>query len=190
MKRRYAAVLDACVLVPMPLADTLLRLAEPPALFEARWTDDILTEVTRTLEGRFGKSPEQARYREAAMREFFPDALVHDYAGLVPEMRNHPKDRHVLAAAVACQANYLVTFNLRDFPVKAVDKFQVAVVGPSTFLKELWALDQTVVGARLQQQPAAIGISSDHLLSRLAKLVPGFVKVMGVEQSLGRGCDC
>jgi hypothetical protein len=26
----YAAVLDACVLVPMPLCDTLLRLAEDP----------------------------------------------------------------------------------------------------------------------------------------------------------------
>jgi hypothetical protein len=66
------ALLDACVLMPMPLADTLLRLAEPPALFEARSSDEILAEVPRTLETRFGKSPEKARYRNAAMREFFP----------------------------------------------------------------------------------------------------------------------
>jgi hypothetical protein len=32
MKHRPVALLDACVLVPMPLADTLLRLAEPPAV--------------------------------------------------------------------------------------------------------------------------------------------------------------
>jgi hypothetical protein len=30
VKSRPVAVLDACVLVPMPLADTLLRLADRP----------------------------------------------------------------------------------------------------------------------------------------------------------------
>jgi len=64
--------------IPMPLADTLLRLAEPPALVQARWSDEILQDVTRTIEGRFGKSPQKARYRESAMRTFFPDSLVID----------------------------------------------------------------------------------------------------------------
>ena len=108
----------------MPVADTFLRLAEPPALYEARWTDQILSEVTRTLVGRFGKTPEKARYREVAMREFFPDAIVDDYESLVPKMKNHPKDRHVLAAAVACSADYVVTFNLKDFPSQAADKYK------------------------------------------------------------------
>ena len=39
MKHRPVALLDACVLVPMPLADTPLRLAEPPAVFEPRWSE-------------------------------------------------------------------------------------------------------------------------------------------------------
>ncbi len=54
----------------MPVADTLLRLAEPPALYEPRWTDEILAEVSRTLVNRFGKARENAMYRESAMREF------------------------------------------------------------------------------------------------------------------------
>ena len=97
----------------MPVADTLLRLAEPPALYEARWTEQILAEVTRTLVGRFGKTPEKALYRESAMREFFRDSMVQNYEHLVARMTNDPKDRHVLAAAVACRADYLVTFNLK-----------------------------------------------------------------------------
>jgi hypothetical protein len=90
----------------MPLADTLLRLAEPPALYQPRWTDQILEEVKRTLIGRFRQSPKKAAYREAAMRTFFPHATVENFERLIPEMQNHPKDRHVLAAAVSCQANY------------------------------------------------------------------------------------
>ena len=85
----------------MPVADTLLRLAEPPALYEARWSSEIMAEVTRTLVSRFGKTPQKALYREAAMREFFPDSMVENYQRLIPEMETHPKDRHVLAAAVA-----------------------------------------------------------------------------------------
>lgn len=178
MKRRPVAVLDACVLVPMPLADTLLRLAEPPALFEARWSEEILAEVTRTLVGRFGKSPEKARYREAAMREYFPDSLVHSCGRLIPKMENHRKDRHVLAAAVECKGDYLVTFNLKDFPPEALTKYGVAAVGPSAFLRWLWTMDQSVLRVRLRAQAAAIGISDDLLLDRLASSVPGFAKVV------------
>jgi hypothetical protein len=108
----------------MPVADTLLRLAEPPALYEARWTGEILAEGTRTLVSRFGKTPQKARYREAAMREFFRDSLVENYESLIPEME-HPKDRHVLAAAVACRADCVVTFNLKDFPSRAVSRYKI-----------------------------------------------------------------
>lgn len=43
----YAVVLDACVLVPMSLCDTLLRLAEEPAMYRPLWSDEILAEVSR-----------------------------------------------------------------------------------------------------------------------------------------------
>lgn len=172
------AVLDACVLVPMPIADTLLRLADPPGLFEARWSEEILAEVSRTLIGRFGKSPETARYRENAIRDSFPDSLVVNYERLIAGMENHPKDRHVLAAAVECNADYLVTLNLKDFPAKAAEKYRIEVIGPSAFLNHLWDLDRSLIEQRLGEQAAAIGISRDILLNRLAKLVPGFVKVI------------
>jgi hypothetical protein len=45
-------VLDACVLANFSLCDTLLRLAEPPRLFEPKWTEEIIRETTRTLDRR------------------------------------------------------------------------------------------------------------------------------------------
>jgi hypothetical protein len=110
------------------------------------------------------------------MRRFFPNALVDNYQPLVGQMRNHPKDRHVLAAALTCQADYLVTFNLRDFPATAGDS--TAVVGPSAFLKYLWTLDRSAIMDRLQEQADAIGLSLDVLLERLAQSVPAFVDRM------------
>ena len=50
------------------------------------------------------------------MAAYFPDARVTSYEELIGSMTNHPKDRHVLAAAVAGRADVLVTENLKDFP--------------------------------------------------------------------------
>ena len=46
----YIAVLDTCVLAPMPLCDTLLRLAEEPAFYIPKWSDGILRELRSTLQ--------------------------------------------------------------------------------------------------------------------------------------------
>jgi predicted nucleic acid-binding protein len=159
----------------MPLADTLLRLAELPPVYEARWTDEILGEVTRTLLGKFGRSPAKVAYRELRMRASFPDAIVQGYEPLISTMENHPKDRHVLAAAVRCEADYLVTLNLKDFPAKAVEKYAVQVVGPSAFLRQLWAINGIGVRERLREQTAGIGTPITRLLDRLAESVPAFV---------------
>ena len=90
-------------------------------------------------------------------------------------MGNHPKDRHVLAAALACKADYLVTFNLRDFPATAGDL--TTVVGPSAFLKTLWKLDRSAVEG-LREQAEAIGFGVEELLDRLAQSVPAFVELL------------
>jgi hypothetical protein len=46
---RYAAVLDACVLVPVVLADTLLRVAEK-GLYRPVWSERILAEAREAIE--------------------------------------------------------------------------------------------------------------------------------------------
>lgn len=72
MKGARTVVLDACV--PMPLADTLLRLAAGPRLYQPKWTDQIMAEVSRTLRVKFGLSHEKALYRETEIRRYFPEA--------------------------------------------------------------------------------------------------------------------
>lgn len=67
----YTALLDACVLVPMSLCDTLLRLAEYPALYRPIWSGPILQEVGDALETKIKLTPEQRTYRLAQMTTAF-----------------------------------------------------------------------------------------------------------------------
>jgi hypothetical protein len=57
----YAALWDACVLVPICLCDTLLRLAEDPAMYRPLWSSEILREVGDALESKINLSPPQRR---------------------------------------------------------------------------------------------------------------------------------
>jgi hypothetical protein len=109
----------------MPLADTLLRLAAGPRLYLPKWSDQIMAEVTQTLQENFRLSPQKAMYRESEIRRHFPDAWIGDYEDLIPSMTNHHKDRHVLAAAARAGVRVIVTYNLRDFPSSSLTPYGI-----------------------------------------------------------------
>jgi len=88
------------------------------------------------------------------MRRAFPAAEVAAtaVARLLPVMTNDPKDRHVLAAAVASAADGIVTFNLRDFAADACDLYDIQVLHPDRFLTALYDLDPETVEAEVTAQ--------------------------------------
>lgn len=178
MKKESLVVLDACVLIPMPLADTLLRLAAGPRLYLPRWSDQIMEEVSRNLQENFGLSAEKAAYRESELRRHFPEAWIDGYEALIPAMKNHPKDRHVLAAAARVGAQIIVTYNLKDFPASSLEPHSITAQGPSTFLKNLYGKAPVKVMQTLESQAAAIGRTFPYLLSRLRINVPAFAEMI------------
>ena len=100
----------------MPVADTLLRLAEEPRLYEPKWSHMIMDEVTRNLVMKWNMPAGKARRREEALLRHFPEAWVEGFEPMIDGMTNDPKDRHVLATAVRCHADLIVTYNRRHFP--------------------------------------------------------------------------
>ena len=120
---QYIVVLDACVLAPMPIADTLLRLAEEPAFYTLRYTQ---TQVDRRIN---------------AMRTAFPDAAVTGYEDLTEAMKNDSKDRHVLAAEVRCGAHAIVSDNKKHFPAKALTPYGLECMSADEFIKHQYHLD-------------------------------------------------
>lgn len=174
----FVAVLDACVLIPMPLADTLLRLAAGPRLYLPKWTDRIMAEVSRNLQEDFGLRPDRAAYRESEIRKHFPEAWVQGYEELIPAMSNSPKDRHVLAAAVCSKAQAIVTYNATDFPTAALEPYSITVQGPSTFLLNLYDSDPFAVLETIKDQAAAIYKPVEYVLNRLRINVPHFIEIL------------
>ncbi len=173
----YIAVLDTCVLAPMPLCDTLLRLAEEPPLYIPKWTADIMRELRSTLL-RMGYSPSQAERRIVAMETAFDHARVESYGRLVNTMTNHPKDRHVLAAAVRCRANAVITHNTKDFPPKSTRPFHVEIVTPDHFLVNRFRRDAALIRQKLADQAVATKLPMEALLDKLGRTAPQFVKLL------------
>lgn len=136
----FPVVLDACVLLPMPTCDLLLRIADAKE-FRPLWSQGILDEVERNLQTKFNCTPQQASYRVDNMRRYFPDAEVHGYESLINTMGNDRKDRHVLAAAVRANADLIVTYNLKDFPEEALAPYDMSAVHPDHFLCDQFDLN-------------------------------------------------
>lgn len=175
---RPTAVIDANVLVQAPLRDTLLRLAEGPELYRPLWSEEILAEVRRTLEGQFGLAPNRVAHLESKLREHFPEAWIEGFELLVSEMTNDAKGRHVLAAAAHAKSRVLVTYNLKHFPLSSTKAWRVTAVGASLFLKGLYAKDPQAVVRVLREQARDIRRSFADQLRVLQKAVPGFVEVV------------
>lgn len=148
----FSAVLDANVLYPFSLRDTLLRLAELE-LYTPLWSERILEEMRRNLVER-QITEDQAERIVSAMRGAFEEADVDlaEIERLEPAMTNDPKDRHVLAAAVASGSEVVVTFNLDDFQDAACEPLGVEAVHPDDFLIDLHDLNPEGVRAALEQQ--------------------------------------
>lgn len=89
------------------------------------------------------------------MTRSFPDALVTGYESLTGGMANHPKDRHVLAAAARANAEVVVTFNLNDFPEAALKPYDVEAIHPDEFLLDQLDLYPGVTIDVLRHQAAS-----------------------------------
>jgi hypothetical protein len=176
-------VLDACILANFSLCDTLLRLAEPPRLYEPRWSEETIRETTRTLESKLGWPSSLTANLRAELRAHFVEAWIRGYEPLIPRMTNHGKDRHVLAAAVHGQVPIIVTFNLRHFRREHLEPWGIRALHPQEFLIEIFSQEHAVVIAKLEQQAADRRRSLLQLLDILSATAPEFVATVSATLS-------
>jgi len=128
-------LLDACVLVPT-LTRRMILAAAGQSAFQPLWSERILREW-RMAAAKSGPVAAMAVDGEIALLNAqYPRALVplpNDLA--IPELPD-PDDRHVLGAAIAGEADELLTFNTRDFPLRVLSQAGILRRHPDEFLLE------------------------------------------------------
>lgn len=130
--------LDACVLYPTVLREILMGAASE-GLFAPLWSARICEEWRRAAE-RLSPGDGAVAEGEIARLNFrWPEAQVpHDPALEARLWLPDPADIHVLATAIAGEAEGIVTLNLRDFPIRELAAYGLTPRHPDAFLHDLW----------------------------------------------------
>lgn len=176
----FGGILDANALFPIALCDTLLRAAVEQ-LYRPFWTVEILDEMERNLVQQQRTTAEAAKRRRRRMEAALPAAMVGGYQDLIPGLKNDPKDRHVLAAAIRAGAQVIVTQNLRHFPPAALAPYAIEAQSADMFLQYIFDIEPQIMVRIIREQAADLTRpprTVDQVLASLMTEVPGVVRAI------------
>ena len=104
------------------------------------------------------------------MNEALPYALLEDIPEITIELPD-PNDRHVLAAAIQIEADYIVTNNLRDFPNSILEPLGIKAIQPDDFIMLLVQSTPELVKIAIQMQRKNLihpALNTEQLWAELA----------------------
>jgi hypothetical protein len=148
---------DANVLYPAELRNFLMHLALI-GMFRAKWSTDVHREwIDSLLKNRPDLTRAQLERTRQLMDKAAPDALVTGYEHLIPGIvLADEQDRHVLAAAIQGGARVIVTCNLADFPIRALQPFNIEAQHPDEFILHLLNLAPALVAEAAENHRASL----------------------------------
>ena len=146
-QNRYTVLLDANVLYSVAISDALMEVVAT-GIYAAKWSQRIDQEWIKNLAKNRNRSEADFHTRRDQMHDACPDWEVPEEGWKVIEQCLHlpdPKDRHVLAAAIAGHADSIVTINIKDFPAAVLDPLGITVLHPDDFLLQQLELEPLFV---------------------------------------------
>lgn len=181
-----AAVVDASVWYSRHVRNALTWHALE-GIFAFHWSAEILAEVRRSLIKRNIEKHGEPRENRvdavigrvtSALSQLQPQAEVPASAVIanLGKATNHREDRHVLAAAIATNAQFVVTENLRHFKREDCMPHEVEALSPDQFLVRMLSnetLDAALIA--LHSQAAVHGWTLEEALAILRERLPSYV---------------
>ena len=135
------ALLDANVLYPTVMREILLGAAKA-GFYRPLWSPRLIEEWMRAAERRSAADRALAEGDAARVRTSFPKAMVTPGEGLLARLwLPDPADIHVLAAAIAGNADLIVTQNARDFPRNVLREEGLERIDADGLLMGFWQAD-------------------------------------------------
>lgn len=150
----FAAVLDASVLAASATRDILVRLAQT-GIFSGRWTERALDEMEQAIVDRRPPVADTLGTTRELMCEVVRDCMITDYEDLVCAVDLPDPDRClVVAAAIKCGAQVIVTGDSAQYPDSIIGKYGIEAQSADQFLMHLMHLDSPRVVAAVQRSAA------------------------------------
>jgi len=163
--------LDANVLYPAGLRDLLMRLTLH-GLLRARWSNLVHEEwMTAVLRDFSDINRTQLERTRDLMNQHALDSLVTDFEDRIEKLTlPDVDDRHVLAAAIHCQAQIILTRNLKDFPDSVLAEYNIKAQAPDPFVHSLLTAHPAGVVAAMQQHRTNLRNPPKTVVEYLASL--------------------
>jgi len=141
-------------------------------LFRAKWTERIQEEwISSLLKSRPDLDRTRLERTKELMTAAVPNCLVQGHESLIASLElPDPDDRHVLAAAIHCKADAIITFNLGDFPPQRLAQFDLEAQHPDEFIVHQLGLNTAAVIIAAQQCRARLTSPPRSALQYLATL--------------------
>lgn len=123
----------------------------------AKMTATIQDEWKRNLRtNRPDIAEDQLARTQTLMNKALPDAMVSGFEPLISGITlPDSNDCHVVAAAIRCKAEVIVTMNLKDFPRNLMAEFEIEALHPDEFIMDLFDLNQALVLKAVNAQRAS-----------------------------------
>ena len=108
-------------------------------IFRAYWSAEVHEERIRNLlKNRPDLTRDKLERTRHLMEKALPDAMLTGYELHIESLELPDRnDRHVLAAAIRCGADVIVTLNLGDFPREVLGNYSIEAQHPDDFVLAL-----------------------------------------------------
>lgn len=108
-------------------------------MYSPKWSSKLQEEFSAIFDKKkLGISAEKIESQVRMMNKACPDALVMKYESLIESIKlPDENDRHIVAAAIKCNANVIVTYNLKDFPNEYLKSIGLFAVDPDSFIADM-----------------------------------------------------
>jgi len=182
------AVLDACVIFPASIRDTLLSIASE-GCFIPHWSQMIHNEWQRNLlKSRPDLTQDILNKTSEIMDKCFHGSCFNDFHHVIEQIKlPDANDCHVLALAITVGANFIITNNLKDFPKKELSRYNIMALTPDNFLVSLYEQFDMMVIEGVGKQRARLKNPSktqDEFINTLRNA--GLVKFSNILESVKR----
>lgn len=139
------AFLDTNIFFSEGLRSLILHLFEQSGVFYPHWSDHVLGEWRATHRNKSGNNKgKNADILTQSQKEIWPDVYIKMMEKPTETLLWDHADAKIVQSAIQSQCEWIVTYNVKDFPNSKIRKFGLRPIHPEKLLLDLLEKEETM----------------------------------------------